>query len=77
MATQESEAEVKSGGMKNPPPMELNKDGDEDYSGWKTNIKIWEMCTDIPAERRALVVHLSLKGREQRASMEVGAEVLG
>ena len=70
------EAEIKAGGMKNPPPMELNKDGTEDYAGWKTNIQIWERCTDIPEERRALVVHLSLRGRIQRASMEVGVEVL-
>jgi len=53
--------------MKMPPPLE-----DEDcYEVWKEDLEIWCDLTDIPAEKQALAIHLTLTGRARAASQQV------
>ena len=58
--------------MKMPPPLE-----DEDsYEVWKEDLQIWCDLTDIPVEKQALAVHLTLTGRARAASQQVKREDL-
>ena len=62
----------KSWGMNKPPIM-----GDGDYDSWKNDMDIWQQVTDVPKDKQALFVHLSLKGKMKKASTELGPEILG
>ena len=44
---------------------------DDDYLTWKNDIEVWQRCTDVPKEKQALIVHLSLRGRMKNASSEL------
>ena len=58
--------------MKMPPLLE-----DEDaYEVWKEDLQIWCDLTDIPVEKHALAVHLTLTGRARAASQQVPREDL-
>ena len=46
------------------------------YETWKKDVKIWCALTDIPAPKRALVIHLSLSGRARTVSSEISIEDL-
>jgi len=53
--------------MKMPPLLQ-----DEDcYEVWKVDLKIWCDLTDIPVEKQALAIHLTLTGRARAASQQV------
>ena len=54
------------------PPQMIN----DDYPSFKHSMEIWEELTDVPLNKRALLVHLSLTGKAQKASEELGIEVL-
>ena len=43
----------------------------DDYEMWRRNVEIWSELTDIPVEKKALAVHMVLKGRAQMASSEI------
>ena len=51
---------------KNPPKLEK----DTDYEQWRKNVEIWTELTDLPKEKHALAIHMSLEGRAQAASSE-------
>lgn len=58
--------------MKMPPLLQ-----DEDcYEVWKEDLKIWCDLTDIPAEKQALAIHLTLTGRARAASQQVSRDDL-
>ena len=58
--------------MKMPPKLE----DENSYEMWKNDLLIWNELTDLPANKRALAVHLSLTGRARIASSEIKLEEL-
>ena len=56
---------------KNPPRFD-----EDDYSCWKNEIKIWTMMTELPKNKQALAVSLSLNGNAKRAAMGIAVETL-
>ena len=60
--------------FKNPPKF----DGVETaYSTWKNELKIWRAVTELPKEKQALAVTLSLSGSIKKSALELDADVLG
>ena len=57
---------------KNVPKLE----NDAFYETWKRDIEIWRELTDLPKEKQALAIHLSLTGRARVASSEIDLGVL-
>lgn len=55
-----------------PPRLE----NDSSYESWKRDLGIWCELTDLPEEKRALAIHLSLTGRARAASSEIKVEDL-
>ena len=53
--------------LKVPPKLE----SDDQYETWKNDIEIWRELTDLPKEKQALAMHLSLTGRARVASSEI------
>lgn len=51
-------------------------DNELHYETWKRDIAIWCELTDLPEEKRALAIHLSLSGRARTASSEIPVEDL-
>ena len=43
---------------------------------WKKDIQLWSSFTDLPKEKVAITVHLSLKGKAQTATTELSIEEL-
>ena len=52
---------------KNPPKLE----DESEYEMWRKNIEVWVELTELPKEKQALAVHMSLKGRAQAASSQI------
>ena len=46
------------------------------FENWKKEIEIWCALTEIPKEKRALIIHLSLENKARIASSEIGLENL-
>ena len=53
--------------IKNPPKLE----DEAAYESWKNDVTIWTDLTDLPKEKQALAIHLSLSGRARIASSEI------
>ena len=47
-------------GRRIPPP--IFKDGDDFYE-WKRELTIWTVVTDIPEDKQAAAIYLSLEGK--------------
>ena len=60
-------------------PWNLNKapemEGD-DYNTFRSDLILWNLVTEIPKEKRAVLVHLGLRGKMKQASTELGQAVL-
>ena len=41
------------------------------YESWRKDVQIWARVTDVPKEKQALVVHLSLSGRARNVSSQI------
>ena len=54
--------------MKTPP---MFRENETDYEQWKKDIELWTSFTDLPKEKMAIAVHLSLTGRARQASSEL------
>ena len=50
------------------PPM-LNED--TSYERWKKELSLWEICTEVPVNKRAAVVCLSLKGKARDIAVNI------
>ena len=48
----------------------------EKYASWKKAMVIWELATNVPPEKRAPTVFLSLNGKAQEAILELDPAVL-
>ena len=48
--------------MKTPP---LFVENEMDYDVWKKDIELWKLFTDLPKEKVAIAIHLSLSGRNR------------
>ena len=57
-----------TGGFKNPPPF---GDNDLPYEQWRTEIEMWQLVTDMKAEKQALAVTLSLRGQAKAIALEL------
>ncbi|KAK3884890.1 hypothetical protein Pcinc_010864 [Petrolisthes cinctipes] len=55
------------------PPKLMNEAA---YNNWKKDVEIWGKLTDIPKNKQALAIHLSLDGRARVASSELEVAVL-
>ena len=42
-----------------------------DYDVWKKDIELWKLFTDLPKEKVAIAIHLSLSGRARQATSEI------
>ena len=42
-----------------------------EYERWKKDIDIWQKLTNVPAEKQALAVHLTLTGKAREVSSEI------
>ena len=49
---------------------------DADYESWNEDILMWCDLTDIPAEKHAIAIHLSLTGAAHTATGQIGRENL-
>lgn len=58
----------KSYSNRNPPKF----DETISYEAWKTDVEIWQELTELPKNKQALAIHLSLSGKARQASTEVG-----
>ena len=54
--------------LRDPPTF---NEGEADYEAWKADVLMWSEVTNIPAEKVAVVVHLSLKVKARKASLEL------
>ena len=54
--------------LRDPPTF---NEGEDEYEAWKADVLMWSEVTDIPVEKVAVVVHLSLKGKARKASSEL------
>lgn len=61
-----------SSNIKNPPLFAEN----DDYDIWKRDIELWSEFTDLPAEKKAIAIHLSLTGKARQASSELKVDEL-
>ena len=61
-----------SGPAKIPPA--FKEDGD--YEEWKKDLEYWRFITDIPKEKIAVTIHLTLSGRARQASSEINSKDL-
>lgn len=59
--------------VKTCPPVLMS---DLEYEKWKKDIIIWTELTDIPKEKQALAIHLSLKGKSRNATSQIPLEKL-
>ena len=55
-------------GFKNPPSF---GDGQNSYESWRNELKMWELVTDLKAEKQAFAVILSLKGQAKAIALEL------
>ena len=55
-------------------PPEL--DSEEDYDNWKEDVLTWCELTDLPKNKHALAVQLSLSGRARHAAKQVSRNKL-
>ena len=62
-----------TGGFKNPAPF---GDNDLPYEQWRTEIEMWQLVTDMKAEKQALAVTLSLRGQAKAIALELEKERL-
>ena len=60
-------------GFKNPPSY---GDGQISYESWRNELKMWELVTDLKAEKQAFAVILSLKGQAKAIALELDKEKL-
>ena len=58
--------------FKNPPIL----DGSKSYETWKVEIAAWERCTDLPKNKRAMAIALSLTGKARSQAMLMDINVL-
>ena len=72
--SQVAESQVAESQTKNNMKPPIYEDGD--YETYKADLQLWQHVTDVPKENRAITVHLTLKGKMKKASLEVGIEVL-
>ena len=61
-----------SGPAKIPPA--FKEDGD--YEEWKKDLEYWRFITDVPKEKMAVTIHLSLSGRARQATSEIDSKDL-
>ena len=54
--------------MKIPPEF---KEDQMEYETWRKDLELWTLFTDLPKEKWAIAVHLTLKGRARMASSEL------
>ena len=52
------------------PPFSENKD----YEIWENELKIWQLATDVPKERQAAILFLSLDEKIREACVSVGSD---
>ena len=65
-------AQPKQWGLNRPPQMEV---GDE-YNTWRSDIVLWNEVTDVPVEKRAILVKIGLNGKMKRATSKLGKDIL-
>ena len=51
------------------------KDGDDFYE-WEREIEIWTMVTDIPEDKQAAAIYLSLEGKARECCKSIKADEL-
>ena len=56
--------------IKNPPVL----DDLENYEQWKEDVLMWKEITDLSANKRALAIHLTLKGQAKEVANQVSTE---
>ena len=49
----------------------LPKLNEECYETWKKDVLIWSELTDLPKNKQALALHLSLEGKARAASSQI------
>ena len=47
-----------------------------DYEEWKKDLELWTLLTDLPKNKEAIAVHLSLSGRARQATSELSVDDL-
>ena len=65
-------AEKKMASSKCPPKF----DNESEYENWKKDINIWCELSELPVEKQALAIHLSLTGRARTTSSEIELTIL-
>ena len=51
-------------------------ESETNYETWKNDVTMWCKLTGLPENKKALAIHLSLKGRARKASTELGSRIL-
>ena len=62
-----------SANLKNPP---IFKEEECEYEDWKKDLELWTLLTDLPKNKVAIAVHLSLSGRARQATSELSVDDL-
>ena len=60
-----------SASLKKPP---LFNEEECDYEEWKKDLELWTLLTNLPKNKVAIAVHLSLSGRARQATSELSVD---